>query len=706
MTEIQIDMKNTHIDMKEKFTNEIIVYGILSVRQQLFNTVEEYSLWDEIENTVMKVSEKKWISVTLKSEVKIETIKIYLMSSKERDLIDQTFNKLHEQNKMHWTTKSIVHDASIFVIWRQTSSDDRKEKIVVDIRELNKIVKANSYSMSLQIDIISTIADSKFIFVINAAVFFYKFRVQKKNKHKLTVVSHREQKYFSMISMNFKNSSAYAQRRIDIILRDLKDCCRAFIDDITIFSSTFEKHIKHLSMIFQRLFDYDIKLNSCKTFLNFSSVALLDQHVDEFELHVVKNKITVILNWKFFSTLKVLKIYLEFIEWLRDYVVWYAQRAKSLQQRKIMLLKESSQKKSARKIFSCKIMFQLTNRELKSFEFLQSVFKNSRFLTHFDLVRRFLINVNVFKKDFEAFVYHVKKEREDKAKSTTIESIVFLSKTLTAVEKRYWFIELEIVAVVWIVRKLHHMIRVSKHSIIIWTNHSATTVIIKQIKLNIINIDKLNLRLIKTIMYLSQFELNIRHKSERDHIISNVLSRLSSFENEKSQKNHNNNILNDINAYVETLIEMFFIFKNQLVQVYKIDKKWSSLYDMLTTLNISRARTTRRNIVDINTNTLKISQRVDQNPSTHSTSHEHFIHDEIEFERRNDLIYHLNRVTFKARLCISKSLMQNISKMTHDDLAHVEFHRAHVIIFEILYIRRLVHYLRQYIEYCSECLLN
>jgi hypothetical protein len=44
MIEIQIDMKNTHIDMKEKFTNKIIVYEILNVRQQLFNIVEKYSL--------------------------------------------------------------------------------------------------------------------------------------------------------------------------------------------------------------------------------------------------------------------------------------------------------------------------------------------------------------------------------------------------------------------------------------------------------------------------------------------------------------------------------------------------------------------------------------------------------------------------------------------------------------------------------------
>jgi hypothetical protein len=180
--------------------------------------------------------------------------------------------------------------------------------------------------------------------------------------------------------------------------------------------------------------------------------------VNDFELHAVKNKIAVILNWKFFSTLKALKIYLEFIEWLRNYVVKYAQRVKSLQQRKIMLLKELSQKRSARKIFSCKIMFQFTNRELKSFELVQSVFKSSRFLTHFNLVRQFLIDVNAFKKKFEAFVYHLK--REDVTKSTAIKSIVYWNKILISVKERYWFIKLEIAAVVWIVKKLHHMIRV------------------------------------------------------------------------------------------------------------------------------------------------------------------------------------------------------------------------------------------------------
>ncbi len=313
---IHIDTKSASSTKKfreKKFFNEIIAYDTFTMRQQLFNTVEKYSLWDKTENIVINVFEDEWMSIILKSKVKIQAIKVYSMKSKKRELINETFDKLHHQNKMHWIIEFIAHDASIFVIWRMIN-EERKDKIIVNIRRLNKIVEFDSYFMSLQVDIISTVADFKFISIVNAAAFFYQFRIRTKNKHKLIVVSHREQKYFSVTSMSFKNSSIYAQRRIDIILRDMKNFCSAFIDDITIFSITLEKHLMHLISMFQRLLEYDIKLNSAKIFLNFLSIALLDQHVDEFEFHAVKDKIVAILSWKFFATLEALKIYLEFIE--------------------------------------------------------------------------------------------------------------------------------------------------------------------------------------------------------------------------------------------------------------------------------------------------------------------------------------------------------------------------------------------------------
>jgi hypothetical protein len=262
--------------MKETALNEIIAYDTLFARQQLFHTIERYSLWDKIETIVINILENEWMSITLKLDVKIEIVKVYSMRSKKRELINETFDKLHNQEKMHWIKEFTAHEASMFVIWRQMSDKKKKRRIVVDIRELNKIVEFDFYSMFLQIDIISAIVDFKFIFVVDVAVFFYQFRIRIIDKHKLIVVFHREQEYFFVTFMSFRNSSTYAQRRINMILNDLKHCCKAFIDDIIVFFATFEPHIEHLSLIFQRLLDYDIRLNSCKTFLRFSSIVLLD----------------------------------------------------------------------------------------------------------------------------------------------------------------------------------------------------------------------------------------------------------------------------------------------------------------------------------------------------------------------------------------------------------------------------------------------
>ena len=46
----------------------------------------------------------------------------------------------------------------------------------------------------------------------------------------------------------------------------------------------------------------------------------------------------------------------------------------------------------------------------------------------------------------------------------------------------------------------------------IYINHFVIINIIKQIKLSFFNIDKLNLKLIRTFIYLFQFRFNVRHK--------------------------------------------------------------------------------------------------------------------------------------------------------------------------------------------------
>ena len=113
------------------------------------------------------------------------------------------------------------------------------------------------------------------------------------------------------------------------------------------------------------------------------------------------------------------------------------------------------------------------------------------------------MNLNTFKIfDFVAIIYHHKQnyisKDFNKLARTNVQSILFLSRYLNIVEHNYWPTKLEIADVVWIVKKIRHMIEFSlKSFVIIYTNYSAVVLISRQTILNIINTNKFNLRLIR-----------------------------------------------------------------------------------------------------------------------------------------------------------------------------------------------------------------
>ena len=50
------------------------------------------------------------MSIEIKSNVKIETAKMYSLSFVDRKLVDDTFDKLHAQKRMKYTSQSTSHE--------------------------------------------------------------------------------------------------------------------------------------------------------------------------------------------------------------------------------------------------------------------------------------------------------------------------------------------------------------------------------------------------------------------------------------------------------------------------------------------------------------------------------------------------------------------------------------------------------------------
>lgn len=99
-----------------------------------------------------------------------------------------------------------------------------------------------------------------------------------------------------------------------------------------------------------------------KIYFDYLNIFLLSQKVDSFDLFTINEKLKVIAKLSFLKFLKELKIYLKIIKWLRTYILYCAQKSKTLNKQKTELLRNNSLKDIARKNFSRKRLLKKLNK--------------------------------------------------------------------------------------------------------------------------------------------------------------------------------------------------------------------------------------------------------------------------------------------------------------------------------------------------------
>ena len=141
-------------------------------------------------------------------------IRVYFLSLKKYQVVDEIFSKFHKQNRMSWMKNHTSSDYSIFVIWWDAIINEtiiKKNCVIVDLKNLNKIMKSNIYLISLQFNIIQVIVRCSYISILDAANFFYQWHVFFSHCKQLSVVSHKDQEIFNVAVMSFCNSITYVQ---------------------------------------------------------------------------------------------------------------------------------------------------------------------------------------------------------------------------------------------------------------------------------------------------------------------------------------------------------------------------------------------------------------------------------------------------------------------------------------------------------------
>src|SRR5436190_208270 len=109
-----------------------------------------------------------------------------------------------------------------------------------------------------------------------------------KDHEKFTIINHCDLKIISVALMNYQEFSLYAQHMMNMIFRSHKFFICCYIDDIVIFLKTLKNHLKHLNTVFSLFDELKITFKKVKTHLDYSSIILLNQQVNDFDMTFLK----------------------------------------------------------------------------------------------------------------------------------------------------------------------------------------------------------------------------------------------------------------------------------------------------------------------------------------------------------------------------------------------------------------------------------
>ena len=189
---------------------------------------------------------------------------------------------------------------------------DGSLRFCIDFRKLNSRTIRDAYTLPRIDETIDTLIGSKYFSKLDLRSGYWQVEMKEEDKFK-TAFTVGSLGFFECNRMAFglTNAPATFQRLMERCMGELnlKECL-IFLDDILIFSATFEEHIKRLDSVFSRLEQHGLKLKPSKCEFFKSSVNYLGNKVSEKGVETDPDKIKALLEWPIPHNVKTLRSFL------------------------------------------------------------------------------------------------------------------------------------------------------------------------------------------------------------------------------------------------------------------------------------------------------------------------------------------------------------------------------------------------------------
>ena len=162
---------------------------------------------------------------------------------------------------------------------------DGSLRFCVDYRKLNSITVKNAYPLPRIADTLDALGDAKYFSTLDMSSGYWQVKAAEEDKAKTAFTTGKGHFEFNVMSFGLSNAPATFQRLIDLVLSGLHyEECLVYLDDVIVFSSSFDNHLKNLKSVFTRLVDAGLKVKSTKCHLCCDEVHYLEHIVSRNDL--------------------------------------------------------------------------------------------------------------------------------------------------------------------------------------------------------------------------------------------------------------------------------------------------------------------------------------------------------------------------------------------------------------------------------------
>ena len=206
--------------------------------------------------------------------------------------------------------------ASPVVVVRKKTGEIR---LCCDYRRLNEITKKDGFPLPRIDEVVDSLKGCKYFSLIDMASGYSQVPVAKEDRHLTAfVVPHGLFQYKTMPFGLCNSPATYSRLMSKIFAGDLFSGLLVYLDDLLVYSKTFDEHMVKLEMTFQKIKQYGLKLKPSKCFFLKKRLVYLGHEVSSEGVRVDPNKIEVIRNWPIPTNVREVRRFIGFAVSIAD----------------------------------------------------------------------------------------------------------------------------------------------------------------------------------------------------------------------------------------------------------------------------------------------------------------------------------------------------------------------------------------------------